>query len=340
MERFFQDREGILWVASTKGIDSFRDLPVVSFSIKEGLASDSVSTILASHDGGVWIGGAEALGFLKQDKLSAIRTNHGLPGRAITTMFEDHWGRLWIGVDYGLSVLDHGRFLPIRKPNGTPLGVIFGMVEDTGNNEWVLTDTELVRVENLRVRQEISLPQQSFSIVADPKEGVWLGFVNGDLVHYHNGRAESFPADPTVSTAKIRMLLPEAGGGLWGVTGEGLVRWSDNKRALLTTRNGLPCNELYAAVKDEEGALWLYSRCGLLSIAASQLSLWQRNQQTQIKVETLDIYDGVQPGITPLQPQATRSMDGRLWFANNNIVQTLDPKTQGKNMLTPNVIVE
>ena len=340
VERFFQDREGILWVASTKGIDSFRDLPVVSFSIKEGLASDSVSTILASHDGGIWIGGAEALGFLKQDKLSAIRTNHGLPGRDITTMFEDHGGRLWIGVDGGLSVLDRGRFLPIRKPNGTALGVIFGVVEDAGNNEWVLTDTELVRVENLRVHQEISPPQQSFSIVADPKEGVWLGLVNGDLVHYHNGRAESFPADPTVSTAKIRMLLPESGGGLWGVTGEGLFWWSDNKRALLTTRNGLPCNELYAAVKDEEGALWLYSRCGLLSIAASQLSLWQRNQHTQIKVETLDIYDGVQPGITPLQPQATRSMDGRLWFANNNIVQTLDPKTQRKNMLTPNVIVE
>jgi signal transduction histidine kinase/ligand-binding sensor domain-containing protein len=340
VERFFQDREGILWVASTKGIDSFRDLPVVSFSIKEGLASDSVSTILASHDGGVWIGGAEALGFLKQDKLSAIRTNHGLPGRDITTMFEDHWGRLWVGVDAGLSVLDHGRFLPIGKPNGAPLGVILGIAEDTGNNEWVLTATELVRVENLRVREEISPPQQSLSIVADPKEGVWLGFVNGDLVHYYSGHAESFPADPTVSTAKIRMLLPESGGGLWGVTSEGLVEWSDNKRALLTTRNGLPCDQLYAAVTDKEGTLWLYSRCGLLSIAASQLSLWQRNQHAQIKVGTLDIYDGVQPGITPLQPQATRSMDGRLWFANNNIVQTLDPKTQRRNKLTPNVIVE
>lgn len=30
------------------------------------------------------------------------------------------------------------------------------------------------------------------------------------------------------------------------------------------------------------------------------------------KIETLDIYDGVQPGSTPLHPQATRSTDGRL----------------------------
>src|SRR5215470_8081287 len=120
---FFEDREGMLWVATTKGIDSFRDLPVVSFSIREGLASD-VSSILASRDGGVWIGGAEALGFLNQDKLSAIRTNHGLPGRDITTMSEDSQGRLWIGVDTNLSVLAQGQFLPIRKPDGAPLGII------------------------------------------------------------------------------------------------------------------------------------------------------------------------------------------------------------------------
>jgi hypothetical protein len=97
---------------------------------------------------------------------------------------------------------------------------------------------------------------------------------------------------------------------------------------------------LYAGVKDEESALWLYSRCGLVSIAAPQLSLWQQNQHTRIKVETLDIYDGVQPGITPLQPQATRSLDGRLWFANNNIMQTVNPKTRRRNALAPNVIVE
>src|SRR5262249_494687 len=169
--RFFQDREGVLWVATTKGIDSFRDLPVVSYSIKEGLVSDSVSTILASLDGGVWIGGAEALGFLKQDKLSAIRTNHGLPGRDITTMFEDRRGRLWIAVDTSLSVLDQGRFIPIRKPDGSQLGVVFGIAEDAAGNEWAITEKVLFRIEDQNVRQQISLRQKCFSIASDSQEG-------------------------------------------------------------------------------------------------------------------------------------------------------------------------
>ena len=335
---FFEDREGMLWVATTKGIDSFRDLPVVSFSIREGLASD-VSSILASRDGGIWIGGAEALGFLNQDKLSAVRTNHGLPGRDITTMSEDSQGRLWIGVDTNLSVLVQGRFLPIRKPGGAPMGIILGLAHDTANIEWVVTESELYGVENQKVRWRIHLPQKAFAIAADPKDGIWLGFENGDLAHYSGANSESFPADATLTSEKIRLLLPDSG-GLWAVTTNGLRWWTRDKRAALTTQNGLPCNELYSAVKDTEGALWVYSRCGLFSIAASQLNSFRENQDARVTVETLDVYDGVQPGSTPLQQQATRSMDGRLWFANNKIVQTFDPRKWRKNTLAPNVMIE
>ena len=335
--QFFQDREGTLWVATTKGIDSFRDLPVVSYSMKEGLVSDSVSTVLASHGGGVWIGGAEALSLLRQDKLSVIRTNHGLPGRDITTMSEDGRGRLWIGVDSSLSVFDRGHFLPIRKPDGSSPGIVLGIAEDAAGNEWAMTNAELFQIENFKIRQEIRLPEPCFSIASDPKEGVWLGCVNGSLDHYYGDHSEVFPR---VSATNIRQLLPEPGGGLWAVAEDALVWWNGNNSARMTTRNGLPCDELYAAVKDDAGSLWLYARCGLFSVAASDLIRWQQNPSLKVKIETLDVYSGAQPGITPLQPQATRSLDGRLWFANNNVLQTFDPHVWRRNKLPPNVLVE
>ena len=335
--RFFQDREGTLWVATAKGIDSFRDLPVVSYSIKEGMQSDILSTVLASHNGGVWIGGAEALNFLKQGELSTFRTNHGLPGRDITTMSQDHRGRLWIGVDSSLSVLDRGHFFPIHKPDGSSLGIVLGIAEDTAGNEWAMTSGKLFRIENLKVRRQISLPQKCFSIVGDPEEGVWLGCVNGDVAHYYGDHSDTFPR---VSTTYIRQLLPEASGGLWAVSDDALTWWNRKTSATMTTRNGLPCDESYAVVKDEAGALWIYTRCGLLSIAASELARWHQNPSVQVKVGVLDVYDGAQPGITPLQPQATRSLDGRLWFVNDNLVQTLDPRNLPRNALPPNVVVE
>jgi signal transduction histidine kinase len=335
--RFFQDREGTLWVATTRGIDSFRDLPVVSYSAKEGMPSDILSTILASHDDGVWIGGAGALSFFKQGEISVFRSNHGLPGRDITTMSEDHRGRLWIGVDSSLAVLDRGHFVPIQKPDGNSLGIVLGIAEDAAGNEWVMTSGKLFRIENLKVRKQINLPQKCFSIVSDSKEGVWLGCVNGDVNHYYSDRSDTFPR---VSATYIRQLLPDPSGGLWVVSDDTLMWWNNNTSATMTTRNGLPCNESYAVVKDEAGALWIYARCGLLSITASELTRWRQNPTVQVKVEVLDVFDGAQPGITPLQPQATRSLDGRLWFVNDNLVQTLDPRNWPRNALPPNVVVE
>ena len=335
--RFFQDREGTLWVATAKGIDSFRDLPVVSYSIKEGMPSDILSTVLASHDGGVWIGGAEALSFLKQGELSVFRTNQGLPGRDITTMSQDHRGRLWIGVDNSLAVLDRGQFIPIHKPDGSSLGIVLGIAEDAAGNEWAMMSEKLFRIEDLKVRQQISLPEKCFSIVGDPEQGVWLGCANGSVAHYYGGHSDTFPR---VSATYIRQLLPETTGGLWAVSDVALIWWNGKTSATLTTRNGLPCDESYAVVKDEAGALWIYARCGLLSISASELTRWHQDPSVQVKVEVLDVYDGAQPGITPLQPQASRSLDGRLWFVNDNLVQTLDPRNWPRNTLPPNVVVE
>jgi signal transduction histidine kinase/streptogramin lyase len=339
--RFFQDREGVLWVASSKGIDSFRDLPVVSFSMKQGLISDSVSTVLASHRGGVWIGGAEGLGYLEGDKLSAIRKEDGFPGRDITTMFEDHTGRLWIGIDSSLYALEQKHFLPVHRADGTSLGIIFGLTEDTEGDVWALTDAPaLVRIENQRVVQETKLQKISSSIASDTQKGVWIGSNNGDLSYYDKDRSQSFPADSTLSTSKIRTLLPESAGQLWVVTQDGLIWWNGKKRTMMTTDNGLPCKELYAGVKDTVGTLWLYSRCGLLSIDASQLIAWQKDPAAHVQTAVLDVYDGVQAGAVPLQPQATRSLDGRLWFANFSIVQTYDPRGHQMNTLAPTVVVE
>src|SRR5262249_9453733 len=159
-------------------------------------------TILASRNGGIWIGGAEALSLLKGGQLSAIRTNHGLPGRDITTMSEDRHGRLWIGVDSRLVVLDHGRFIPIYKSDGNQLGIVFGIAEDTSGDSWAITEDRLLfRIQNLKTRQQISLPQKCFSIASDSKEGVWLGCANGDLLHYYGDRWQTFPS---VSNTNIR----------------------------------------------------------------------------------------------------------------------------------------
>ena len=76
----FQDREGILWVTTTNGIDSFREPGVTTFSSSEGLGKEQAVGVLASRDGGVWVANAGSLGRIKNGDVTSIRSGHGLPG--------------------------------------------------------------------------------------------------------------------------------------------------------------------------------------------------------------------------------------------------------------------
>jgi hypothetical protein len=57
-------------------------------------------------------------------------------------------------------------------------------------------------------------------------------------------------------------------------------------------------------------------------------------------VDLLDAFDGVEPGLTSLKPQSTRTPDGRLWFANVHVLQMLDPHRLTGNTKPPPVHIQ
>ena len=69
----FEDREGNIWVASTGGLDRFRELPVTTISAKQGLSSDATNSVLAATDGSVWIAAHDGLTRWKDGQFTVFR---------------------------------------------------------------------------------------------------------------------------------------------------------------------------------------------------------------------------------------------------------------------------
>src|SRR5262249_16948374 len=151
---FYQDREGDLWVATTKGLDCFRDRRVITFSTSEGLSADIAMSVVAAQDGKVWIGNEGALDVLEGDKVSSIQ----MPGRRVTSFVEDHARRLWVGVDNTLAIYDQGNFKKVNRRDGSPLGIVLAMAEDREQNLWasVANDHRLFQIRNGRVTEEFT----------------------------------------------------------------------------------------------------------------------------------------------------------------------------------------
>jgi ligand-binding sensor domain-containing protein len=341
--RFYEDPEGDLWAATAKGIDCFRDLRVATFSTREGLSADEIDSVLAARDGTVWLASPGALDALRQGSVSSIRARQGLPGNQVTSLLEDHAGRLWVGIDKTMSIYENGKFRRIDRRDGTPIGVVVGMTQDVDNNIWVETigpPRTLIRIRDLKVQEEFPVPQMppARKVEADPQGGVWLGLMNGDLARYRRGKTEIF-AFKHGSDSRVNQLIVNSDGSVLGATGLGLVGWKEGKQQTLTIRNGLPCDFVNALIEDNRNTLWLYTQCGLVEIAGTEMQRWWQHADITLQLKTFDAFDGVQPGRAPFAG-AARTPDGRLWFANGVLLQMIDPGHLSRNELPPPVHVE
>ena len=336
---FYQDREGNLWLATSKGLDCFRDSRVVTFSTREGLAADIAGSVVASGDGSVWIGTRGSLDLLRGDKVTSIP----IPGHLVTSLWQDHAKRLWVGVDKLLTIYENGQFRKINRPDGSPLGTAVAITEDREQNIWVSVASEgrkLFRIRDLRVQDEFTTDQIPYArlLAADPTGGIWLGFANGNLGHYQAGKLEVFPLQQ--GELPLPGLTIDADGSAWASTRSGIVHWKNREMKTLTSKNGLPCDTFFSSIRDRNATLWIYSKCGLIAIADSELERWWQQPDRMVQFQILDVFDGAMPGPTTFQPAVSKSPDGRLWFVNDAVLQRIDPGGLAKNPVPPPVYVE
>ncbi len=340
---FYEDREGNLWAATAKGIECFRDVRIATFSTREGLSVDEVNSVFASKDGTLWSSSPGALNAFHEGTVSSIRARNGLPGNQVTSLLEDHAGQLWVGIDHTMWIYKNGKFSRVDRRDGAPIGAVVGMTEDVDNNIWVETigpPRTLIRIHDRKLQEEFSVPEMPAArkVEADPKGGIWLGLMNGDLARYRNGKTEIFPFKHGEGS-RVNQLIVNSDGSVLGATPLGLVGWKLGKQQILTVRNGLPCDFVNALIEDSRGALWLYAQCGLVEIAGSEMQRWWEQPDTTLQLKIFDAFDGAQPGRAPFAG-AARTPDGRLWFANGVLLQMIDPGHLTGNALPPPVHIE
>ncbi len=281
---------------------------------------------------------------LRDGRVSPTEIIKGLPGEVVRSMLEDHVGRLWIGIDASLFIYEKGKFTSVTLPNGSPPGMVFSIAEDSHNDIWIThrgSPPALIRIRDGRVTELLAPPTvpSARELVADLTGGLWMGPREGGLARYQNGRLERYPFDagPDGYGARQVAITPE--GFVLGALGVGLMVVRDGRAQVLTVRNGLRCDSINGVVLDGRGYAWLYSECGLTSVAMSDLEKWWTQPDLVINARTLDALDGVRPGRAPFQI-AARSTDGKLWFANGLNLQMLDPASEVANPIPPPVHIE
>ena len=345
----FEDREGNVWVATTGGLDRFRELAVTTISVKQGLSSEAARAVLGTTDGSVWIATHDGLNRWKDGHAGVFRKSSGLPDDVTDSLFQDHSGRIWVSTPYGLAYLKDGRFV---AAGAIPDGEVYSITGDDSSNLWLSEHQALLHLRDGRLVErfpwsDLGRTQQAKVVLFDRKHGgVWLSFwIGGGVLYFKDGQVRaSYTAASGLGAGVVPDLKIDPDGALWAATYDGgLSRVQDGRIATLTTRNGLPCDTIHWAMEDDDGSLWLYASCGLVRIARTELDGWIADPNRRIQSALWDASDGLRlrsNAATGYGPPAAKSTDGRLWFVTGEGVQVVDPHHLADNPLPPPVQIE
>ena len=346
----FEDREGSIWVATRNGLDRFRGFAISAFSVNQGLSSTRIRSVVADKDGGIWLATPDSLNRWNNGQVSIIGKTDGFTPNSL---FQDDAGRIWVSTPFGFGYMKNDRFVSVDK---TP-GAVTAFAQDKAGSVWIANEhAGLFQVVRESVVQQIPWSKLGrndpvTAVSADPfRGGLWFGFFLGGIAYYSEGKIQtSYSTADGLTAGRVSEFRLDQDGTLWIATEGGLSRLKNGRFATLTSRNGLPCDGVHWVREDDARSFWLYTPCGLLRVARSELDAWSIaldhdvNAVPTVHATVFDISDGVRSLATAnhFTPQVAKSTDGKLWFlVGEDGVNVVDPNHLAFNNLAPPVHIE
>jgi diguanylate cyclase (GGDEF)-like protein len=234
-------------------------------------------------------GGPRAGGGFSQLKIDAWATEQGLPINTVQAMHQARDGALWVGTASGLARFDGTRFATFESAALAELSsrAIFGFMEDAGGTLWIAHSRGVARYRAGKFTPAFDsalLQSRRAWAMAQAADGaVWIASENGLLrwaqggtdpdvgsITHHLKQADGLPTD------RLRALAFDRDGTLWIATsGGGLVRYANNKFAVMGLSDGFPHLEVRHVLADPAGGVWAATAGGgLVRVNKSEIKTY------------------------------------------------------------------
>lgn len=218
------DKDGKIWLASyINGVVVYDGKTFKKYTMYDGLASNTVYSVLCDENGSMWFGTAQGLTRLKENKIKTITSAEGLCSNTIVTILEDAENNLWFGSSGGgVSRFDNERF--IHFPENENMGkLVYAIQQDIEGNMWFATS-------------------------------------NGGVTRYDGKEFRIFSSDDGFTSEKIKTIFCNADSTIWfGSVGNGAFLYDGKSFGKYSYKQGLCGSFISGIVSDKYDNIWFSS---------------------------------------------------------------------------------
>ncbi|WP_289030381.1 ligand-binding sensor domain-containing diguanylate cyclase [uncultured Paraglaciecola sp.] len=267
--KILQDNKGTIWVATNKGLFSVTDKTLVRhFDQKYGLPNKSVQDLILTHDKHLVVATQQGVYKFIDGNFKSLHTK--LVNDRVNSLLEDSAQNLWIGTDNrGLFRLSNNKLEQLSNQTDLPKNKISTLFQDKERSIWIGTNSGLFRLREVpfvTVTTKHGLSGNYIRSILSHSDGsLWVGSSKG-LNKLDNNEISAI--NETSIGKKLSILsLAEAPDKqvLVGTYHSGLFITTENGlEELLTTKDGLPSNEVRSILVDSSKNIWIGTSYGLV----------------------------------------------------------------------------
>lgn len=355
--RALEDREGQLWIGSkNEGLYRLREEPITVYVQPGGPEFNAIWAILQDRQGDIWIGSTAGLEKFRNGRFTHYRISRrpDRPGsrraEVATALYEDRDGTLWVGTMHGVTRFRDGHFVHENGPMSRISKTILAIYRDRAGNLWFGGENGLDRYRDGSLTHydgHHGLNGKVVNLIYEDRSGMlWFG-TDAGLSQLTPKGFVSFTAAQGLSPGIVVSLHEDAQGVLWvGTRDRGLMRLAiapdGVKLTQYTTRIGLSSNSALQILEDHRGYFWIVAHNGLSRIRKQELEDFAQGRIAEIfstpfkaaALANISFQD------SDAQPSAFKAPDGKLWFATQGGLASLDPRTIPTNPNPPPVVIE
>ena len=180
VEDIYQDRRGLLWIATADGgVSRFDGAHFDTFGLSDGLPSLTVMTIAEDQDGRLLFGTlGGGLAAYDGRGFQVYTTEHGLPSNDIVNLQPQADGSIRVLTGAGIGWFAEGRCVErVTEIAGQPIGRVFDMATDAAGTTWLATMMRgVISLDGRHLSAETGAMQWPWKFAQDASGPLWIAF--------------------------------------------------------------------------------------------------------------------------------------------------------------------